>query len=679
MLAAQDSFTNEAYGFRIDRPDQAWTFVEAGPTEDAEYALRVSLGEAAVTVYVSTAKASDAKAHADLVAKAFALDKRLSNVTRGSGDPPSVRADYRDGGATYVVDQRYVVRDGRVFTVQAAAPKDDFDQHADALESIRKSFALTTPSEVHRLAAKCGSEIDWAKDWDEAARRAADGKRRVIVVVELYAGLKVEPRAMSSAFMDPDVIALVRERFVGLRLTYGMKAPFQDPAVYGMGPHTFGGGILFVTPDGKVVGECPSFVPSMVLERAGATRAEPKDPALAALRKGDFKRAEDLLKDAKEPEALYHLSEALLMQGDLAAARAIWEKLVEASPDSRWAWKAAASLRGRGTASGEDPVAWPDASVMTALADSPWKTAKADDARRDAVKFLLKQQRDDGSFVTLEHLTAGSGPFTVATAAIAGAALHRLGDAHADRALAFVLAEQKRGALEPSGALFDYAIWAQVFALRFLAAVERTPAVVDAMEEIVDTMQTSQRRGGGWGYFDKDATIGFVTAAAVLALMDARDAGVKVRDDTLDRALDALEALRDEDGTYRYMEGTAAGDPAESSLRGPLYALALKRAGRSDAVRGALDAYLKHRARAIKEKGKTLCHTAPEGTASYYLMFGYAFAAEALRELPEKERAKYADALREDVLALRCEDGGFLDSRVGGRSYATAMALAALR
>ena len=80
-----------------------------------------------------------------------------------------------------------------------------------------------------------------------------------------------------------------------------------------------------------------------------------------------------------------------------------------------------------------------------------------------------------------------------------------------------------------------------------------------------------------------------------------------------------------------------------------------------------------------RERGKGLCHTGPEGTASYYLIFGYAFAAEAVRELPEKERAKYREALAEDLLKLALEDGTFCDSPGIGRHYGTGMALRALR
>jgi hypothetical protein len=69
-----------------------------------------------------------------------------------------------------------------------------------------------------------------------------------------------------------------------------------------------------------------------------------------------------------------------------------------------------------------------------------------------------------------------------------------------------------------------------------------------------------------------------------------------------------------------------------------------------------------------------LCHTGPEGTASYYLLYGARFAAEAAAGAS----AEVKRALVKDVLSFRCADGGFLDSPVEGRTYGTGMALIAL-
>jgi len=143
-----------------------------------------------------------------------------------------------------------------------------------------------------------------------------------------------------------------------------------------------------------------------------------------------------------------------------------------------------------------------------------------------------------------------------------------------------------------------------------------------------------------------------------------------------------LAALRRPDGAFGYMIATGRGSgDAESSVRSPLCAMALAHAGQGgvDGVRAALDVYLKHREHVRKERGKVLCHTGPEGHASYYLLYGYAFAAEALALLPRDDRARYRAALLDDVLFMRTADGGFCDNAGMGRAYGAGMALQALR
>jgi hypothetical protein len=168
--------------------------------------------------------------------------------------------------------------------------------------------------------------------------------------------------------------------------------------------------------------------------------------------------------------------------------------------------------------------------------------------------------------------------------------------------------------------------------------------------------------------------MGFVTAAIVLALLDARAAGAEVPNAMLARAVACVASMRGRDGAFSYRGGAGRAN-AESALRSPLYALALQRGGEEGGVRASLEHYLRFRAEVRKERGKTLCHTGPDGNAAYYLLYGYRFAAEAATG---PAHADVRRALIEDVLATRCADGGFLDSPIAGRTYGTGMALIAL-
>jgi hypothetical protein len=607
----------------------------------------------------------------------------------------------------------------------------------------------------------------WAADWAEAARRAREERKLVVVPVELFGGLKI-PDHLPLLFTDPDLDALLRERFVGLRWKRGMKAPFQDPAVWGMGPMTFGIGILFADPEGRIVGQCPALSAPLVEaaaravlakrpEAAGPPLPELKDvldTAEALLRRGEFARAAPLLERATSPRALrlkasmlrrerrgeealaalrqaregggpepdLLAEEAAVLTGlgrfeaaekacaailenhaesarapeakfslghlrartDAAAAKAALEELARDFPGSRWGRLAAQALASGRMA--EARLAWPTEKALEVVREVPplpLPAFRLEAVERDAAALLLRSQLPDGSWATYAQLTSRAPAFAAAATAICASALLPFAERKEvalalDRALAFLLELQGEGALAREAGTygFGYGVWGRAFAVRFLARCLRAKVgdrarVEKALAGWVEELRKTQARSGGWGYY-AGAEMSFATAAVILSLLEA-----KVEGEMVGRALDFLSGTRLAPGRFGYGTGSRAAT-AEASLRAPLGELALLRGGRGGAVRAGLDFYLEHAAHTRKERGKVLCHTGPEGTAPYYLLFGYAYAAEALGELRADARTRYRDALVEDVLAARLEDGGFLDFPPVGRFCGTGLALAAL-
>ncbi len=158
-----------------------------------------------------------------------------------------------------------------------------------------------------QLAARCGSELDWAQDWSEAASRAEDLGLHVLVVVNAFPGFDLPDLTRSTTFMDEDILALIRARLVPLRFEPGMQAPFCDPSVYGLGPTTFGSSLLLVDEDGAVLADTPISGPSANLpwlwqslarhpEPHEATiPAAPLDAALLYIERGELELAEEQL------------------------------------------------------------------------------------------------------------------------------------------------------------------------------------------------------------------------------------------------------------------------------------------------------------------------------------------------------------------------------------------------
>jgi hypothetical protein len=771
---ARSEIVSPAEGFKIRDP--GWIANELPPNPEADYALQLrragEKGERSLYVYVIDAgDAPDPRAIRDGSARGWRADRACSGVEEGeeklAGETAYwVRLEKVAPATRDEITQHFLAHEGALFVIATVHPSGEGREELDAL---RSSFAFVPLADregraklrrLRRLARRCGGEIDWARSWEEASQRAAREKKLVLVAVERYRGVPVEPCLPSTTFMDADVVALVRERFVALRWTGELDAPFLSPDVYGLGSFTFGQGILLATPGGQVVADAPSCVPTVVdqvarealVRRPEATGAEhdASDPEVL-LRRGELDAAARLLEHpdsartwrlrgallrrwrrgaqaleaferARELGAPVALDEAVLelRRGRIVSAEDALEAALRARPDdlearfwslvaraarvgmgpvqgelealaaehpeSPWAWRAAAMLVGRGIVSGLDPLAWPDEATIAATLVAPPAPAGPDDAARAAdlaVTLLLESQRPDGGWASAFTLLAPRNPCDVAIASIAGLALlPRRDQADVAAVVSRALAHVSAAPLVPQpGATFDYTIWGQIFAIRLLA---RSGVRSARLAELVRALEREEIPGGGWSYFKVgtfDPPIGFVTAAALCALEDARAAGAAVPDALLERAASVLASLRRSDGGFDYLVGpNSANSAAEASLRGPLHALALARAGKAKPgeVKKALDLYLRHHEHVRAERGKSLCHTAPEGTASYYLLFGYAFAAEALGEIPAGDRAPFREALLEDVLATRAEDGSFVDSPAIGKAYGTATALLAL-
>lgn len=415
---------------------------------------------------------------------------------------------------------------------------------------------------------------------------------------------------------------------------------------------------------------------------------------------------------AEAPAVRYWSALAAICDGDRDGGLGVLAGLAADHPQDRWAWQGAVVL----AACREDPdarlhVTWPPEEVLASLATPPpaGATAGPTEVARDAVTFLQRQQRADGSWISPSELATRrqDHPFTIAITALAGQSLLERRDtsgnsAAAARAMDFVLRQHeaaKEGA-PPKRSFMDYTVWSETMALSFLAdcvdaELGDASSLRAVMAEKVAALFDKQRPVGGFSYYVTndlrnaatarvpDEAMSFTTAAAVLALLRCRDAGVDVDAVRLDRAVDALERARREDGAFAYMIGKTGGGadgPRGAAGRGPVCELALLAAGHADLddVRRALGIFREHRAGLDRELGKALMHCGAQGQGCHYLFFDYATAAAAAATLPAAERARHAEWLLELILPARSIEGGFRDTPINGWPFGTAMALMAM-
>jgi hypothetical protein len=173
----------------------------------------------------------------------------------------------------------------------------------------------------------------------------------------------------------------------------------------------------------------------------------------------------------------------------------------------------------------------------------------------------------------------------------------------------------------------------------------------------------------------------------LLALHAAREQGLAVPDDVVDRGLACLALMRGTNGAWEYMrQGTqtnAAGavGPAGAAARGPVCTLALQRGGRIEptSMGSAVTMYVEHLGAFGAEARKALMHAGPAGQGSHYLLYDYSTAAEALRasgpdavDIATRYRARRA-ILRE-MARCRSADGSFVDNPLIGSATGTGLA-----
>lgn len=247
---------------------------------------------------------------------------------------------------------------------------------------------------------------------------------------------------------------------------------------------------------------------------------------------------------------------------------------------------------------------------------------------------------------------------------------------------------------------YDVRGWGYTTALSMLVRAKESGRLPEELVEAVDEgaawylkaiEATEIPQAGGWNYARRPGResvsppSSFMTAMTILALLDAKNAGMEIDDAVFARAITFLEASRAESGEYVY-SGTAdqrrPGGVPGATGRMLIGEVALHRAGRGSAERlaKAVDAFIEHWDELEKRRAKPGTHEPPYGVAPYYFYFAHRYAAEAVELLGDEMRPEK----RASVLALlwrtRNEADGTWNDRVFTRSanYGTAMSVLAI-
>lgn len=285
-------------------------------------------------------------------------------------------------------------------------------------------------------------------------------------------------------------------------------------------------------------------------------------------------------------------------------------------------------------------------------------------------QYLRSQQNSDGSF--------GRGRYGRNVGITALCALAYMSDGHLPgrgeygeevaKALEFVLAHAHESGLlaaETShGPMYGHG-----FAALFLGEIygmnPQDRRVRDALVKAVDLIVGTQNEEGGWRYnpipFDADVS---VTIAQIMALRSARNAGIKVPKQTIDRAVEYVLACQNPDGGFKYMLQTGGSAwPRTAAAVATLYYAGIHE---GDAIDRGLDYLMR----------ESLPGATNPSQAHYF--YGHYYAVQAMYLAGGGRWEIWWPAIRDELLVRQTSGGSWLDPHAGG-AYGTAMSLIVLQ
>lgn len=298
-------------------------------------------------------------------------------------------------------------------------------------------------------------------------------------------------------------------------------------------------------------------------------------------------------------------------------------------------------------------------------------TPGAERAIANGLAYLARNQHAQGSF--------GSGQYTgnIAVSSLAGLALLSSGSTpgegpygeNLDRLVGYILDNTSRSGFiavqRPSlhhGPMYDHG-----FGTLFLAEVygmTRRSDVREKLKKAVQLIIYSQNAEGGWRYQPQrtpDADVS-VTVCQIMALRAARNAGIFVPRNTIDKCVEYVQKAQNPDGGFRYMLNAGPSMfPRSAGGVVALYSAGIYEGREIERGLGYLMARMPGQANRRE---------------SHYL-YGQYYAVQAMYQAGGDYWTRWYPAIRDELLQLSHADGAWSDQVCP--EYATAMALIILQ
>jgi len=303
-------------------------------------------------------------------------------------------------------------------------------------------------------------------------------------------------------------------------------------------------------------------------------------------------------------------------------------------------------------------------------------TPELDRAVQKGLAALAGLQLEDGSFAASRYGKNSAIASLACLAFMADGHLPGRGKygPNVERGLEFILSSVTETGLVAADASHG-PMYGHGFATLFLGEVygmtqggadtQQSQRVHDALVRAVRLIIQTQNDEGGWRYnpVPEDADIS-VTICQIMGLRSARNAGIEVPRETIDRAVEYVRKCQNTDGGFKYQlgRGGSAWPRSAAGVASLFYAGIYE----DEAIDRGI-AYLIDKA----------LPGSSEATEAHYF-YGHYYSAQAMYLAGGESWAKWWPAIRNELIERQLSDGSWSDQQAGA-AYGTAMALIVLQ
>ena len=300
-------------------------------------------------------------------------------------------------------------------------------------------------------------------------------------------------------------------------------------------------------------------------------------------------------------------------------------------------------------------------------------TPAAERSIERGLAFLAGRQHEDGTFGT-----GGYGK-NVAVVSLCGMAMMSAGStpgrgpygAEVSRCLDFILKNtQESGYIKSPSDPSDRPMYGHGFATMFLAecyGMAQRPELRTKLGKAVELIANCQNEQGGWRYrpLREDAADVSVTVCQVMALRAARNAGIYVPPEKIERAIDYIKKCQNPDGGFKYIlvpvgESPSAVPRSAAAVVG-LYCAGIKEIDQGPEVKQGLNYLVQY----LPQRGV-------ERRDAYYF-YGHYYAVLAMWQAGGESWARWYPAIRDELVLRQQPNGSWVDLSISNE-FATAMA-----